>query len=113
MADKYEGVLARPPANAFTIAGEVELFDLGVLRVGEGDVNEADWLVCVGARRARARTRDAGNGDAERCASAVADAFGKRAGYLGGDGSFAGDQFGGNVRERSFECVAINDGAAQ
>jgi hypothetical protein len=34
VADEFEGMLAGPPANAFAVAGQVELFDLGVLGVG-------------------------------------------------------------------------------
>ena len=34
VADEFEGVLAGPPADSFAVAGEVELFDLGVLGVG-------------------------------------------------------------------------------
>src|SRR6266446_8538717 len=82
VADEFEGVLAGPPANAFAVAGEVELFDLGVLGVGEGDVDETDWLVGVGATCAWAWSGDAGDRDAERCASAVADALCEGAGYL-------------------------------
>src|SRR5439155_7687179 len=67
VADEFEGVLAGPPADAFAVAGEVELFDLGVLGVGEGDVDEADWLVGVGAGSSGARAGDAGDRDAERC----------------------------------------------
>jgi hypothetical protein len=83
VADEFEGVLAGPPADAFAVAGEVELFDLSALGVGEGDVDEADWLVGVGARCAWAWAGDAGDGDAERCAGAVADAFGEGAGDFG------------------------------
>src|SRR3982074_1779655 len=59
VADEFEGVLAGPPADSFAVAGEVELFDLGVLGVGEGDVDETDWLVGVGAGSSGARAGDA------------------------------------------------------
>ena len=36
VADEFECVLAGPPANAFAVAGKVELFNLGMLGVGKG-----------------------------------------------------------------------------
>src|SRR5258708_6938269 len=49
VADEFEGVLAGPPANAFAVAGEVELFYVRVVGVGEGDVDETDRLIGVWA----------------------------------------------------------------
>src|SRR5882757_7083473 len=63
VADEFEGVLAGPPADPFAIAGEVELFYVGVVGVGEGDVDEADRLVGVGAGSSGARAGNAGDGD--------------------------------------------------
>src|SRR3981189_2417681 len=113
VADEFEGVLAGPPADSFAVAGEVELFDLGVLGLGEGDVDETDWLVGVGAGSSGARAGDAGDGDAERCAGAVADSFCEGAGDFGRDGAFVGDELGGKGREGGFEGVAVDDGAAE
>jgi len=45
-----------PVADAITVAGEVELFYLGVVAVGEGDVDEADGLSASG-RALRGRDR--------------------------------------------------------
>ncbi len=82
-ADEFEGVLAGPQADAFAVAGEVELFDLRLMSVGETDVDEADGLFGVGAGSAGAGAGDAGDGDAERGSGAGADAFGEGARYLG------------------------------
>ena len=84
-----------------------------LLGVGEGDVDEADGFVGVGARCSGAGAGDAGDGDAERCAGADADAFGEGARYFGGDGAFGRDEFGGNVGEGGFEGVAVDDCAAE
>src|SRR5258707_15666190 len=92
VADEFEGVLAGPPANAFAVAGKIKLFDLSVLIVGECDVDEADRFVGVGAGSSGAWAGDAGDGDAERCAGAGADAFGEGARYFARDGAFAGDE---------------------
>lgn len=83
VTDEFEGVLAGPPADAFTVAREVEFFDLGFRGVGESDVDETDGLVGVGSGCSGAWARDAGDGDAERCVGAGADAFGEGACYLG------------------------------
>ena len=45
----FRGRAGWPTSGSFAVAGEVELVDLGVLGVGEADVDEADGLVGVGA----------------------------------------------------------------
>ena len=57
--------------------GRMRKLGIGVLGVGESDVDEADWLVGVGAGSSGARAGDAGDRDAERCVGAGADAFGE------------------------------------
>ena len=86
-ADEFEGVLGGPEADAFAVAGEVELFDLGVLAVGEGDVDEADGLAGVGAGAPGPGPAMPVMRDAEGCAGAGADAFGEGAGDFGADGA--------------------------
>ena len=41
VAEEFQGVLGGPEADAFAVAGDLELFDLGVFAVGEADVDEA------------------------------------------------------------------------
>ena len=63
--EHFERMLGGPEADAFAVAGELELLDLGVFAVGEADVDEADGLVRVGAGGGGG-AGEAGDGDAER-----------------------------------------------
>ena len=105
-------MLAGPPADALPVAEEVQLLDLGVVAVGEGDVDEADGFFCVGAG-ARGRAGDASDGDADRGAGAGANAFGEGAGYFGGDGAVGGDEVGGYVGEGGLQGVGVDDSSAE
>ena len=81
-ANHFKRVLTGPIANAVPVACEVQLFHLSIFAACQCDVDKADWLIGVGTRFSRARSRDAGDRDAERSSGAGADAFSKRAGYL-------------------------------
>src|SRR6266851_4871126 len=112
-ADQLESVLAGPVADAITVAREVELFYLGVVAVGQSDVDEADGLVGVGAGLSGTGTGDARDGNAKGGSGAGANAFGEGAGYLGRDGAFGSDEIRGDTGEGGFESVAVDYRSAQ
>ena len=111
-AEHFEGVLGGPEADAFAVSGDVELFDLGIFAVGEGDVDEADGLVGVEAAGS-CGAGDAGDAEGEGAAGAAADAFGERACDCVRDGAVFVDEVGGNVGEGGLAAVGVSDGAAE
>src|SRR5580698_1761229 len=68
-ADRIEGGVGGEGADAVAIAGELVAAFTGAVRIGDADVDEADWFFW----RAAAGAGDASNADADGGAGAAAN----------------------------------------
>ena len=96
-------------ADALAVSGKaIGAFARAEL-VGEADVHEADRFFGSSA----GGSGDAGDTDADGCASAFADAVGKRECHFGADRAFGFDHCLRNADQGSFQFVAVADYAAK
>jgi hypothetical protein len=111
-ADEFEGVLGRPETDAVAVAHQVECFDLGAFGVGKTDVDEAQRFSLVGAR-ARARSGNTSDGDADGGSGTRANPFRESAGDGFGDRALSFNEVARDVGEDGLECVCIDYSAAE
>jgi len=108
-----EGVLCGPEADSLAIAGDVELLDLGIFAVGEGDVDEAYGLGGVGAVGDGRRAGDSGDGEGESASGAAANAFGEGASDWIADCAMLFEEVGRDVGEGGLAAVGVGDGSTE
>lgn len=108
-ADEIEGKLRGPLADALAVAAEGAIDRVGALSVRDGDVDEADRFGIGGAGGAG----DSCNTEAQSCAGARSDAFGKRFGDFSGDCAVFCDEPSGHIGEGSLELVGIHNNSAK
>ena len=114
MADEFQCMLAGPRANALTVAGKLELFHPRVLRAGQGDVDEADGFVGVGAGSAGLGFTMPVMAMPSAAPVRDADALGYRARCTSGEtGPLVAMSSAGTPSEGGFEGVAGNYRAAE
>jgi len=88
-----------------------ELFDLRVFAVRETDVDKADGFAGVGAFTS-ARAGEAGDAEAVRAASDLANTFRESACDLGAYGALLLDELRWDFGEIGLLLAGVNDGAA-
>src|ERR1700691_2811161 len=108
-ANHVQRQLAGPGANVFPVAAKAPFHHVGLLAIGDRNVNQADGLFF----RPTPRTGDASDADTKGCGRLIANSLGESHRYLLADRAVGFDHGRRNAGEETLEPVAVNYRSAQ
>src|ERR1035441_182049 len=108
-AHQIERLLAGPPPDAFAIAGKAALHDFMLVSIGDGDIDQANWLLFC----ATGWPGDAGNPQADVGIADFADILGQRQRDFLAHRTVRLDPQRWNVGKQRLQFVGVNHRSAE